>query len=207
MTGADIITKFELYIDDTTELSSVEELGVLNKRYRYVLNDRPWEFLKKEGTGTTSSSVPYVSLPADFAYLTPNQNYSTSDYPAQTPVVFVGTTYKPYRVVSWSDRRQYNNNDGYCYIDIVNNRLVFTKQPQNAEAITFDYIYNPEDITLATSPVFPSRFHDMLFHGMCVDDFIIQQSDKAKSYAGENLASHDAILAQMGYWNSQLIVQ
>lgn len=207
MIGSEIIEKFELYIDDVTELSTTEELGVLNKRYRYVLNDRPWEFLKKQASGTTSTSVPYVALPSDFAYMTPNANHSTEDYYAQTPVVFVGTDYTPYKVVSWSDRRQYRDHERVCYIDIVNSRLYFAKQPTSALTYEFDYIYNPDDITLSTSPVFPTRFHDMLFHGMCVDDFIIQQSDKAKSYASENLASHDAILEQMRYWNSQLIIQ
>lgn len=207
MIGSEFLTKFELYIDDTTELSSVEEYGVLNKRYRFVLNDRPWEFLKKEATGTTSTSVPYVSLPSDFAYAVADGNHSTSDYEARTPIVFVGTALRPYKIVSWSDRRQYKDNDNYCYIDIANERLYFTKQPTSAETYSFDYIYNPDDITANTSPVFPARFHDMLYHGMCVDDFIIQQSDKAKSYASENLASHDAILEQMRYWNSNLIIQ
>lgn len=136
MTSEQIITGFELQVDDTTELSSTEELAVLNRIYRKILSDRAWEFLKKSHTTTTSSSVPYVSLPSDFQYLTQNNNYTQNGYEASGPVVFVGSTYTPYRVVSWSDRRQYRDQEGYCYIDIVNSRLYFTKQPSSALSIS-----------------------------------------------------------------------
>lgn len=207
MTSEQIITGFELQVDDTTELSSTEELAVLNRIYRKILSDRAWEFLKKSHTTTTSSSVPYVSLPSDFQYLTQNNNYTQNGYEASGPVVFVGSTYTPYRVVSWSDRRQYRDQEGYCYIDIVNSRLYFTKQPSSALSIEFDYAYMPSDLTLSDTPVFPERFHDMLIYGMATDDSIIQQSDKAKSYAQENNAKYKAVFDSMCLWNANLIQQ
>jgi hypothetical protein len=50
----------------------------------------------------------------------------------------------------------------------------------------FDYVKIPTAITTATGPAFPSRFHDIIYLGMAVDDYAIQQFDKARSYANEN---------------------
>lgn len=204
-TGQQIINNFELQVDDTTELSSTEELALLNKVYQDVYSELPWEILKTEFSGTTSTTVPYVALPSDFQYLTVNSNYTTSAEPSFRPVVFVGESYSQYQVVSYSDRRQYRNQDGYCYIDIANMRLVFTSQPTAAVPIEFDYIKVPEALTLATSPIFPERFHDMFQYAMAVEDSIIQQSDKAKSYKSENDKKYTETLNAMKYWNSNLI--
>lgn len=206
MIGSEIITQFEMQTDDTTELSSTEELTVLNRVYRKILNDRPWEFLKKAFTGTIGSDGT-VALPDDFKYVIQNGNYTDASYIAVRPVVFVGSNYAAYQVVSWSDRRQYRDQDGYCYVDIVNSNLVFTTTTQAGAAIEYDYIYNPDDVAIDTSPVFPSRFHDILVYGMQVDDNIIQQSDKAKSYAGENQNKYKSVFDDLTYWNAQLIQQ
>ncbi len=205
MIASDIIQRFELQMDDSTDLSSTEELDLLNKIYTRVCMERPWEFLKKSFAGTTSTTLAYVSLPDDFAYLTQNYNYTDASSTASRPVVFVGSTYRPYQVVSWSDRRQYREQDGYCYIDIANGRLYFTLQPASAEAVEFDYSSVPEALALADTPLIPARFHDMLYHGMCVEDNVIQQSDKARSYAQENNQMYKRIFDDLCFWNASLI--
>lgn len=205
MTGAQIITLFELQVDDMTELSSSEELDLLNAVYQELMASRPWEITKKAATGTTSTSVPYITLPSDFGYLVANNNYTERGMYAERPVVFVGANYDPYKVVSWSDRRQYREDSNACYIDIVNSRLVFTKQPTSALAVEYDYSSVPADLTTGTSPVFPARFHKMLAYAMAVDDTIIQMSDKAKSYAAENQARYEKYMSDMEYWNSELV--
>ena len=205
MTAAQLITKFELYLDDTTELSTQEELDLLNKVYRFWNSSHTWEGTKAEFSDTTSTSVPYVALPTDFLYLTANHNYTDSSEEAGRPVVFRGTNYEPVKVVSWSDRRQYRDNSSYAYIDLPNSRLVFAKQPERAEAIEFDYHAQKADLALTDTPWFPSSYHDALFHFMAADDFIIQQSPKAKSYAQENTNAALNILNNAKYWNSQLI--
>jgi len=205
MTGAEIITAFEQQVDDLTELSSTEELALLNKVYKKVMRDRPWEITKKAGTGTQSSSVAYVSLPADFAFITQNHGYTQTTMYTDSPCVFVGTNYQPYKIVSWSDRRQYRDQDGYAYVDIANSRLYFTKQPATAQSYEFDYHSVPDDLTTATSPVFPADFHHMLAHLMATEDFIMQLSDKAKSYAPENKAMAKSYMDDMTYWNARLV--
>lgn len=205
MTGADIITDFELQVSDLTELSSVEELRILNRVYQKLMADRPWEILKKTHTATQSTTVPYVALPSNFAYLVPNNNHTDRSYFAGRPVVFVGANYEPYEVVSWSDRRAVRTDSNKCYVDVVNSRLYFTVQPTSAQSIEFDYMSVPDDLTTGTSPVFPARFHPILVHLMATQDFILQLSDKAKSYAGENMALASSYLDDMAYWNSNLV--
>lgn len=194
-------------MDDMTELSSDEELALLNRVHNNVCNQKAWEFLKTSYSGTTSASVPYVPLPSDFGYLISNANKTESNYEASNPVVFVDSTYIPYKVVSWSDRRQYLNQNNVCYLDIANSRLYFAKQPVSAKSIEYDYIKVPTDLTLVDSPLIPARFEAVLFHGMCIDDFIIQMSDKAKSYKQEHEAKYKMYLDDMAYWNSKLIQQ
>lgn len=207
MTKTQIIAKFNLFMDDTSELSSQEESDLFDKKYNKVCTDRPWEWLRKAATGTLSTSVPYVALPSDFAHMLSNHNYTESSEEADFPVVFVGASYKPYKVISMGDRRQYRDRDGYCYIDIVNSRLYFTKQPTVADTYEFDYSYIPTALAAGDSPAFPTRFHDVIYHFMCVDNFVLQQSDKAKSYASENKQLAEELIEDMAYWNAQLIQQ
>jgi len=205
MTKQEIITKFHLYMDDTSELSTAEEQALFDKIYSKVMTDRPWEISKNSATGTLSTSVPYVTLPTRFAFVTDNANYSGNTEYAVGPVVFVGDNFTPYKIVSYSDRRQYRDRDGFAYVDVRNNQLVFTKQPATALSYEFDYIEFPAQLAVGASPVFPSDYHDIIYHGMCVDDFVIQQSDKARSYAGENRAMYEDFLGRMAMWNSRLI--
>lgn len=205
MTKAQIIAKFHLYMDDTTELSSQEESDLFDKIYNKVMTDRPWEISKTQKTDTQSTSVPYVALPSDFAYLYPNNDQTGSDSFGERPVIFIGTTYSPCKVINWSDRRQYLYDTNAAYIDIANSRLVFTVQPTVANAIEYDYIAFPTALASADSPVFPSAYHDIIYHGMCTDEFVIEQSDKAKSYRQENQAMYDELMEGLAMWNAKLI--
>lgn len=198
-----LIENFETYVDDTSELSSAQELTLANKIYRKVLNAKVWEFLKKEYTGTTSGAT--ITLPADFVVLLNNYSYTDNTIEQGGKYVFIGTNLTPYKVVNWSDRKQYRTTKQVCYIDIVAGTLNFPVTPDSGLAVSFDYIYKPADLTLITSPVFPSDFHDIIYHGMAVDDYIIQQFDKARSYAGENKTMYDQYLADLSSYNGKLI--
>ena len=85
MITSDIINKFNLYVDDGSELSSSEELTLAEKIYRKVLDEHRWEFLKKEYSGTASTSVPYIALPSDFKNIA--INYTEGGEPKQ--VIFL----------------------------------------------------------------------------------------------------------------------
>lgn len=204
MTASEIITKFELFLDDTTELSSAEELDLLNKHYRIFNSSHTWEGTKKEHSTTTDGST-YVALPSDFLYLTANANHTEHYEEAGLPVVYVGSTYDPYKVVSWSDRRSYRNHSNVAWIDFANSRLYFAVAPSSGASVEFDYHAQQAALTINDSPWFPAEYHDALYHFMCADDFIIQQSPKARSYRDENVGMGTSILNNAKYWNSQLV--
>lgn len=206
MTKSEIITKFILYLDDMSELSSTEAEELFDKIYARVNAERPWEGTKTEYTGTQSTTLPYVALPTNFLSLTTNSNYtdSSGEY-AGKPVVFIGSTYTPYPVVSWSDRRQYRNHSNVVWIDVGNSRLQFALQPTAANAIEYDYHRIMPVLINSESPWFPVPYQDVIYHGMCMDDFIIQQSDKAKSYQAEHKQEYKRYMEMMGWWNSQLV--
>lgn len=195
MNGADIISNFELYVDDLTELSSSEELTLANKVYKKICKARPWEFLRKTATGTLSTSVPYIALPSDYSI------------PTNDKVVYVikNGSYVAYKIINYADKRDYVNQDGYAYIDLQNSRLVFTLQPTSAYSYEFDYIYTPDDLTTATEPVFPEDYHPMIYHGMAVQDNIIQMFDKARSYFKENQDAYNSYMSDLNYYNSQFV--
>lgn len=206
MTGQVIIDNFQIYVDDTTELSSAEELALANRVYRKVLTSRPWEFLKKEWAGTTTSAN-YIALPTDFAYFCETQNYTDNSTQTElgksAKVVYIND--KPYQVINWSDRRQYANSNNHCYLDVLAGRLYFTQAPGAGFSLSADYIHNPADLTLSTEPIFKSDYHPIIFHGMAVDSMIIQLFDKARSYAKENQDKYDSYMRDLTWHNSNLI--
>ena len=135
MNGQQIIDKFRIYVGDQSELSSQEELDLLNNVYQNVMQDRPWEFLKKTVSGSiqTDGITSWITLPYDFRFFIENNektdNSSTSYNNASPKVVFIGPNYTPIQIVNFSDRRQFRNTSGFAYPDIVNQKLVFTWLP------------------------------------------------------------------------------
>ncbi|MBS1516603.1 MAG: hypothetical protein JSS91_00790 [Bacteroidetes bacterium] len=203
MLTSEIISSFELYVDDTTELSSVEELALANKIYYKICSDRDWEFLKTEWL-TTTTGANYIALPSDFDHFTENNSYTENNESVEdnkSPKVILVNGQK-YYLINWSDRRQYANRNNYCYVDVANSRLYFTVTPATGLSISADYIKVPTALTTNTSPVFPARFHSMIYHGMAVDDMIIQIFDKARSYAEQNQRMFESYKADMALWNS-----
>lgn len=207
MTKQNVIDKFHLFMDDSTELSSSEESDLFDKIYQQVCNDRPWEVLKKAYTGVIANDGTnyYVTKPADFNQFLQNNNYSDDSYIAGGPVVFVGSAYTPYKIVSWSDRRQYRNQTGYAYLDLVLGKIIFTGTPNTGDAVEYDYKFIPPNLATTDSIALFPIAQDVFYHGMCADEFIIEQSDKAKSYRNENLARYQDFLADMALWNANLV--
>lgn len=203
MNGQSIINHFQLYVDDQADLSSVETLALMNKWYRRVLENRPWSFLKSTFTGT-ATGADYIDLPSDFGYILENDltNRLVLGSQERKTVVFVGDDYEPYAVIPFSERRAVRTLDNYCWVDIKQNRLYFSKAPTSGKQIEYDYIYVPDALTLSTSPVFPDRFHDVVYHGMATDHNVIEQSEKAQSYREENAGLYESYMTDMAYWDS-----
>ena len=62
MTAQEIIAAFELKVDDSTELSTSEELALLNRVYQLVCDERPWEILKKKRLVPCQQRQPSMHL-------------------------------------------------------------------------------------------------------------------------------------------------
>lgn len=200
---SDVIKDFELFMDDTTELSTVEEIRIAEKHSQRIANQYPWLKLRKEGSGTVASRT--VALPTRFDYLVENYNETAMNEYADGPVVLVGTSRKPYKVVSYEDRKRYVDRNGYVYVDISNDVLAFTGSDANGETVSFDYQEYPATLTDASDTLWiPDRFVPALYHSMCVDDFVIQQSEKARSYRDENLAAAQMWINEMRAWDGRL---
>lgn len=194
-TAQDIITKFELYAGDETELSSQEEIDLLQKIYNEVCEADEWEVLKTEFTGVQSTSVPYVALPSNFIQMMKNKDRNQK-------VVYVGAKYDPYYVITFDERRNYRDQKGYCYVDVATSRLYFTRQPDSAESIEFDYLAYPPVLTTSSVLVFPPRYWDVFYFGMLLDNDIIQMNDKRRAYEKENTLEFQKILQNMRNWNA-----
>lgn len=202
---ADTIKDFELFLDDTTELSTAEEIRLAEKHYQRISELVPWEKLKKNATGTVSAQA--IAFPTRFNYLVKNNSYTnTNQYAGEGPVIFIGTDYIPYKVVSYSDRKQYRNDKNVAYLDVANDQILFTDSSVNGKAYDFDYIQYPATLTATTDTLWiPDRFAPMLYHAMCADDFVIQQSEKGRSYRDEHISSFNMFLADMKMWNARLV--
>lgn len=199
MTIDEIVDKFNLQVDDASELSTVESFDLANDVYKEVQNDRPWCFLKTSFSGSTSASVPYIALPSDFKEIAPNY--------LNESVVFVGTDYSPYKVISYDDRRNYRDQDGFCYIDIGNSRLVFTLQPTAVKTVEYDYIKILDPMTTGTSPAFGTPFkdfHRIIMFGMAMKFPSIEQAEKGTSYATDNRAEYLRLLSDMAILDANI---
>lgn len=209
MTTTEVIALYNLYSDNSTELSDAEELALLNRCIRKLAMDRPWEELKAEATGTISDSggTYYITLPTDFGYLC--ENNTTSDISVSVSnnmspkVIYVGDGKSEYQVVNFSDRRYYRNTSGYAYLDLANSRITFTAAPSGT-SYEFDYIKMPAELTAGDSLVFPkAAYQPMIAYAMSCDEEIMEKFPKAQSYAAENQAKYNSYLRDLAYLNAQ----
>lgn len=205
-----ILINFEKQVDDVTGLSPTEELMILNRVIQKICAI-PFEFLKVNATGsiTPDGTGAYITLPANFQFLTINNNYSenyqNNDSGKVAKVIFVGSNYAPYELVNWSDRRQYRNSSGVAYIDYPNNKIVFPKLPTEGLTYDFDYCKIAPTVTTADAPVWPERFDDVAVYAMAVENDVIEKSPKAKAYTKENNSLYQSRLYDLKSWNNKLL--
>lgn len=195
-TVEEIIVDFELQVNDVTELSSDEELALLNKIYIRVCNKMPWEFLKTVATGTilSDSTSSYITIPSDFGYFVENESWLVN-----------GTAYNPFYIINIAQKRNYLNRNNYAYYDFAGGKIRFLGTPAQT-SYEFNYIKVPALLEAGDSPIFPGQFHDMIQFGMANDNDILQLSPKATAYAKENKDKFEEYLLDMKYWNSQFLL-
>ena len=192
-TTQDILDWFEVLIGDATELSSSDELRLLQEVYDEVLRESEWEFLKKEATGSVAGTE--IAEPEDFDRL------------LVEPYIYFGDNRNPFKGIPFGERRAYLNQNNFFYYNARLQKFVLTTS--KSDTYSFDYIYVPPALNVetggdASAPVFPKRFWWMLPHRMATDNDIINLSEKARSYARENAAIAAKKLADMQDWNGSI---
>ncbi len=192
MTGEEIISLFNLLVDDSTELSSAEELDLLNASYQEVCDDRPWEFLKTEFSGTTDGTT-VLALPSNFSY------FIEMNDDGEKIILVDGHSYL---LINFSQRRQYKDQTGIAYFNGTN--LYFIEAPSTGLEVLGDYIKTPDDLTIATSPIFKASFHKMLAYKMAISDFIVQANLSDNNSIENNTALYRDYLSRMQYHNARL---
>lgn len=187
-TTQQILDQFYTFVGDTTGLSSTEALALLQKQYDLINNERAWNYLKAEHNVFVPNDT--VDLPADF------RQFSGRD-----ALLYVGANQREVLVVPWEERRIYSNGIGrYAYLDIAND--VIRSYVPFEDTVSFDYVFNPPLLDLeGSNPVYPRQYRHALYHSMCIDDDIIQLSEKARSYQQENAARARQVMQQMRSWD------
>ena len=196
MTGQQIINKFRTYVDDGSELSTAEELALLNKKYNELQNDREWEWCKTTESGLQSGA--YIQLPLTTRFI-------ADDVESDLGRVVYDTDNNDiaYPIYPSSKRRQFRNELWY---DETNKRIMLPTDrvhPITGKNYEVDLYVEQEALTLTTSPVFRAGFHDILVHAMALDFDIIDQMESAFSKQANNQSAYNNFYSDMCYEDAQ----
>lgn len=168
MTGQQIINRFHNHVSDA--LDTDYELELANDAMHEIEEDVQPEGLKKVSTvASTTAGQTYttaIALPADFFY------------PCNE--IYVGT--QPYTQVPFERAVEFRDVPNRFYIDHANASYLLTGTQASVQTISFPYYYATPDITLSTSPVWPTRFHSLIPMKMAQIYFAIDQGEKERAW-------------------------
>jgi len=149
MTSQEIKTFVESLVDDS--LDETYFLNVLNGAKDAIEGERDWEFLKKVDSSktwaTTDDYTTAHALQTDFV---------------EPVALYVGSEYEPYIPVPFEMRQYFKDSPKRYYIDYQSKNLYLCGSTSEAKTLYLCYIYQTDDLTLTTSPVWPARFHKLL---------------------------------------------
>jgi hypothetical protein len=195
LTGQQIIDRFELYTDDTTELSSDEEIILANDKLRLIYMEQNWEFLRRKKTGSVEIDGKITS-PTDFDELMENYSEDPTISEPLLKVIFIGSMKNPYYVVPMGQRNA-NNFSNVCWIDPLDRKINFAQSPGSGATYEYDYKTSPDDITVDVSPLLPAEYHPMIVFSMLIDEDIIKKSEKARSNMQDNANQYQRYLKNL----------
>lgn len=184
MTSKEIKEFTESILDETIEETLF--LTILNTLKDRREEMREWMFLRKLDS-TKSAVTTAQSLPTDFR----------SDRK-----IVVGTT--EFFPISFEE--QHLTQSGKYFVDIANSTFTLMGTPSGT--VRLYYTKTTPELTLATSPVWPERFHKILgfdvagyiMNGQDADDLFTKMSPENK---GQAIALDNAMIA----WDANLQIQ
>ncbi len=190
MTGAELYTFFEELTGDSPSTSWF--YSVLNAKKDALESLRQWAYLRKISSATSRALSDTwetaKTLPADFA----------------TPLrLHVGTDRTPYDLVPF-DRIDMKDTDGTYRIDLANSYFYFNGTASEAGTAYLMYQRFTDAITSATSPAFPSRYHQILAYDCAKQWFAKDQSERVLAWNREHGDEADALLEAMERWDDRI---
>lgn len=153
MNGETIIERFDEIIDDS--VSAALALMLANIVIHAIEDEIEMPWLKAYDESKSASSgdtyLTMKALPADFSH------------PLK---VTLGTDYQPIEMIDFIEREVHRDSAYKWYIDWANEEYAICGNKQTSQTIKMFYFKFTDDITLATSPGWPDRFHNMIPFGM-----------------------------------------
>ncbi|MFA4833567.1 MAG: hypothetical protein WC619_01820 [Patescibacteria group bacterium] len=107
--------------------------------------------------------------------------------------------------IQFEDRLRYKDSSRKFYIDLANNQFAIIGTPAETKTIHQFYIKTTPELTLTTSPTFPTRFHKIL--GFKIAGYITAGVDADDIYARmspEHKMAAEAMEESMRNWDTDL---
>ncbi len=191
MTGTTILDKFNSMVEN--ELTGAFKLQLANDAIHEMEMELQLEINKKVNTsnstaiGQTSSTA--ITLPTDFLCLS-------------HPFIYVDTV--RYYGVPFDDKAIWSTSPNRFFINAAASTLSLCGTQNKVTTISIPYVYAQPDITLSTSPIWPTQFHSLIPLWMTVRAFPIDASEKDRSWFGEWTILLERGLDRMRDWDARL---
>lgn len=188
MTGTSIKTMAENILDGDT-IDEVFFYNVLNSVKDQIEDSRPWMFLRKLDTSVSAAIGTPIALPTDWR---------------MTWKLYVGQD-QLYTQIPFDQLHMYRNEVNRFVVDVASGTYTLLGNLGTSASVYHYYIKTTDDVTSATSPVWPDRFHQLLAYyvagyvqmGVDSDDMFARMSPENKMQA-------QMLLSSMERWDSNL---
>jgi hypothetical protein len=189
MTGQQIIDKFSNYVSD--QLDADFALQLANDAKNAVETELQLEITKKlNSSGSVSAGQTYTtsrSLPGDFFL----------------PLTIRVGTQKVYPV-PFEAQVDYRESSGFYWVDLGSNVYYLTGTQGSAQTIFFFYQRATDDLTVSTSPIWPTQFHSLIPLEMARQYWMIDQGEKNRAWDDRFNADYQRMKRLMIDWDAKL---
>ncbi|MCL5774697.1 MAG: hypothetical protein M1333_00630 [Patescibacteria group bacterium] len=190
LTGQQIIDKFNGLVDD--ELEATLALQLVNDAKDEVETELKLHICQANDTSKTASPgdtyLTAKAMPSDFLTFA-------------KPYIYVGT-YKYYGV-PLADKMKWKDTPYKYFYDPADGIHLCGTQ-NSSQTISIPYIKSTPDVTLSTSPIWPSQFHAIIPLYMAMYFYPIDGGDKSRSWSPEWAGLLQRKMDKMIDWDMQM---
>ncbi len=183
MTGTELKTMFEELVDDTLDEDLTYQ--IMNQAKDEIEAEREWEMLKKLDSSQTASTSE-KTLPTDFL----------------SPIIlYIGN--QPQYQVPFEQQHLFSNTSLRWVLKMATGKYQLLGSPTSG-TLNFYYIYQTDDLTSGTSPVWPAKFHKLIPFKMAELYYAIDQGEKGLSWDDKWEKQYKMIHSLMVNWDANL---